>query len=70
MNYNGIKDVQSGASGSFKAFYNSNNSANKNVTFRMADGGSTVTIPITPSTILPVQGYDVASADAGVYGLY
>ena len=28
MNYNGIKDVQSGASGSFKAFYNSNNSAN------------------------------------------
>jgi hypothetical protein len=69
MNYRGIKDVQSGASAGFKAFYNGE-SASKTVSFTSRAGEVVTGLKLEPGVILPVESREVSSADAGVFGLY
>jgi len=69
MNYRGIKDVQAGASGGFKAFYNSEANV-ENITFTTRAGEVVTNLKLQPGVILPVEARGVAAAGAGVFGLY
>jgi len=70
MNYRGIQDVQAGSSGGFKAFYNGNTTTAKTVSFTSKAGDVVTNLSIASGQLIPIESREVASAEAGVFGLY